>query len=306
MKLKILILSVLFVFLTATPFLQMQESNILVFYHQKDHETALITLEVLKNAQMRLQKNYGLQPRHIQIYIAGSASEYEQLAGSDSPVWSSGLASGDRMLVKSLSFSRQTMKEFRSTLIHEHVHLSLSPYTVPVWFNEGLAQYEAGTFDLQQKIQLSRALMSGSLMSLWEIEGLYEMPRNKAGLAYAQSVAAVDLLISRYGPALIEKNLYFTEKYSDFSLAFRNTYLMSPEHFEKILQQSFKQRYRFYILLDINGMFWLVLTALFILGYVLTRIRRYRLMRKWEQEEVRDDFNENGDSNGENEKIFKS
>lgn len=296
MKLKILICLCLFSLLSAASFLQMRESLVSVFYHDKDRETAVQTLELLSRQQTGLQERYGLQPKAMEIYIAGSESEYAQLAGQDSPAWSSGLASGFRMLVKSPRFSRRTMAEYRQTLLHEGVHLALSHILLPVWYNEGLAQYEAGTFGLAQKIRLSRAIAANAIMSLREIEGLYEMSQQEASLAYAQSVAAVDFLISRYGSALLEKNLYFTEKYDDFSLAFRNSYLMTPEYFEKQLQAALKQRYRFYILLDINGVFWFILTGLFILGYILTKIRRYRLVKKWEQAESEVPYNESDDT----------
>lgn len=296
MKPKILICLCLFNLLFAASFLQMRESLVSVSYHDKDRETATQTLELLSRQQAELQERYGLTPKNMEIYIAESKAEYAELAGMDSPEWSSGLASGGRMLVKSPAFSRQTMPEYRQTLLHEGLHLALSHMQLPVWFNEGLAQYEAGTFGLSQKIELSRAITAKRLMPLQEIEGLYEMSRERAGLAYAQSVAAVDVLISRYGPSLLEKILYFTEKYGDFSLAFRNVYLMTPAYFEKVLQEALKERYRFYILLDVNGMFWFFVAGLFILGYILTKIRRYRLLKKWEQAETEVQYNESNDT----------
>ncbi|MDD3715561.1 MAG: hypothetical protein PHT46_00480 [Candidatus Marinimicrobia bacterium] len=286
MKPKILFLVLLFSFICAQEKLQIVAEQVRIYHSRRDSTIAAMALRTLEEKQEKLQETYGLEKAHIEVYIAADPAEYSRLAGSASPFWSMGLASGNRMLIKSPSFSRQSLQEFQKTLLHECVHLALSEYPLPLWFNEGFAQYEAGTFSMEQKILLARTVLANAFLTFRQIEELQEMSASRAELAYAQSVSAVDFLISNYGRELLEKCLLFSKKYNDFPTAFRNAYLMTPEHFEKRWQDHAKKRYRFYLALDLRGTFWLFLSGLLILGYILTKLRRRRILKKWEQEEA--------------------
>jgi hypothetical protein len=285
MKLKVMILCCLFITLSAAAREEIQRDGVHIYFAEKDRNIAVMTAEDIAAQQDRLKERYGLSVQPVHIYIAKDEEEYRKLAGSSSPLWSAGLASGDRMLVKSPAFSRQTITEFRRTLLHETVHLALNGLELPRWFNEGLAQYESENFGLRHKIRISRAVWQDELILFREIENLMRMPAAKADLAYAQSIAAVDHLIGKYGVQLCTKCLYFTKKYTHFSTGFRNAYLMSPEVFERQWREHVKDEYRLYILLDVRGTFWLLITGLFLLGYLATRVRRRHLLKKWEQED---------------------
>ncbi|MBW6458704.1 MAG: hypothetical protein K0B52_06035, partial [FCB group bacterium] len=79
--------------------------------------------------------------------------------------------------------------------------------------------------------------------------------------------------------------LDLSKNYEHFPTGFRNAFLMTPVEFERHWQEQAKKRYRIYVLLDVGSSFWVLLTVLFILGYVLTRFRRWKLLKKWEQDE---------------------
>ena len=291
MKNKFLIMFFAFSFLLspkvgfASAAMQLSVGNISVYYAEQDKHIAELAAKTVNRQQQHLYEQYALEQNPMIIYIAQDASQYRQYSGSSSPLWSMGLAFNDRMLVKSPSFSHQTLTAFRKTLIHETVHLAVTSYDLPVWFNEGLAQYEAGQFSITQKTLLSRAAWSDRFIPFRDIEYLIQMPAAKAKLAYAQSVAAVDYMIDYFGVELVAKSLYLIKKYEHFSTGFRNAFLMSPEAFEKKWQENSKKHYRIYLLLDTGSIFWIPLTVLFVLGYVLTRYRRKKLLKRWEQEE---------------------
>ncbi|MDZ7820958.1 MAG: peptidase MA family metallohydrolase [Candidatus Marinimicrobia bacterium] len=279
MKRKLFTLIWLFTFLAAAPRQEMQQGKVRVYFAEKDRHIAVIAVKAAAGQQERLTDRYGLSVRNMHIYIAENAQQYSQLSGTSSPVWSAGLASHDRMLVKSPSFSRQTLAEFRRTLRHETVHLAVSGLELPVWFNEGFAQYESEDFSLNHKVLLSRAVWQKGFIPFREIEHLTRMQKRDAELAYAQSLAAVSYLVGQYGPELLAKCLYFTKKYAHFSTGFRNAYLMPPEAFERQWREEAEKRYRFYIILDMRGAFWMLITLLFLLGYLLFRLRQHRLLK---------------------------
>ena len=296
MKLKIHIFILFFSFLSASSFQQIAQDHISVYFEEKDRNIAASALQTVYEQQERLQKQYGLPSRNMHIYIAPDENSYRQMAGSASPLWAAGLAGGDRMLIKSPSFSTQTLPAFRKTLRHETVHLSLSGYDIPVWFEEGLAQYESGDWDFSKKMILSRAAWQRQFIPFRDIEQLTRMSAREAELAYAQSLSAIDRIISHFGVELLARSLDLTKTYDDFNKGFRNAYLMSTEDYERLWQEYAVKRYRFYLFTDLGAFFWPMTVVLFILGYFLTRLRRRKLLKQWERDELESEFGEKDDA----------
>ncbi len=290
MKIKHLyIILALFTLLFAIPDKQLNLDDIHIYFAEKDTRIAQAALELVYQQHERLVKQYDLEVNPLHIYIADDKDIYRKYSGSNSPVWSAGLASDDKMLVKSPSFSRQSLADFQKTLLHETVHLAVNGIPLPVWFNEGLAQYEAGQFGIQQRVLVSRAFWRGDLMRAHEIEYLNMMDHNKAEIVYAQSAAMVDHLIEHFGIKLVSKCLYFTRETQSFEKGFTSAFLMSPAHFEKLFKEQAKSRYRFYILLDQRNL-WVLAPFILILGFILTKIRRRKLLREWESAESEEEF----------------
>ena len=286
MKIKIFSLIILFFsLLFATPNKQLTLDNVRVYYAENDTKIAEASSKIVNKQLLRLSKQYYLDVRPLHIYIADNSDTYKQYSGSSSPVWSIGLASDDRMLVKSPSFSRQTLRDFQQTLLHESVHLAVEDIPLPVWFNEGFAQYEAGQFDLQKRILLSRAFWHQNLMTLNTIEHLMQMPQTKAKIAYAQSVAMVEYLNEYFGVGLVSKCLIYTKEFQNFDKGFRKAFLMSPEKFELLWRNNVIKRYRFYILLDQNNFIWIIAPFILILGFILSKARRRKMLKEWENSE---------------------
>ncbi len=238
MKIKIFSLLILsFIVLLAIPDKQLVTGNVHIYFAEKDENIARISLDIVQGQQQRLWEQYKLKPDPIHITIADNEDVYKQYSGSSSPAWSVGLASDDRMLVKSPSFSRQSLNDFQKTLLHETAHLAVSGIPLPVWFNEGFAQYEAGQFDLQKRVLVSKAFWRNKLDWAYEIEHLMQMDQAKAEIAYAQSVAMVDYLIEYFGVALVGKCLFYADELNDFEKGFTNAFLMKSQSFEKLFRE---------------------------------------------------------------------
>jgi Peptidase MA superfamily len=291
-KMKIKIFSIFILSLTllfAIPDKQLTMDGVSVYFADKDEKIAEISLKIVHTQRERLIALYGLKVKPIHIHIADDQKTYNKYSGSNSPAWSVGLAGHDKMLVKSPSFSRQTLKNYQETLLHETVHLALEGIPLPVWFNEGLAQYEAGQFSLQKHIIVSRQYWQHNLMSYQKIEQLMQMPQATAEIAYAQSVAMVDFLVDYFSVGLVGKCLLYAGTYQDFEKGFQSAFLMSSQNFITLWQEEAKNQYRLYIFLDQNNIIWILAPIILILGFILTRLRRRKLLKKWEAAELEED-----------------
>jgi hypothetical protein len=88
---------------------------------------------------------------------------------------------------------------------HEVAHIVFdeavrNPYGYPPrWLNEGIAVYLAKGYDDGDRAQVEGAARSGSIIPLEGLAGQFPTRPSRFGLAYAESVAAVDHLIRTQG-----------------------------------------------------------------------------------------------------------
>jgi hypothetical protein len=88
---------------------------------------------------------------------------------------------------------------------HEPTHIVFSdatrnPYHEPPrWLNEGFAQYIAQGYDPDSRSTVTRSVQSGSMPSLLALTNYFPLDSNRIYLAYAESVAAVDMIVGKYG-----------------------------------------------------------------------------------------------------------
>ncbi|HET7169556.1 MAG TPA: peptidase MA family metallohydrolase [Candidatus Limnocylindrales bacterium] len=88
---------------------------------------------------------------------------------------------------------------------HELVHLVVdtaarNPYHyLPRWLNEGLAQYLSQGYDADSRRSVGSAARNGDLIPLDGLTGQFPTSADRFGLAYAESLSAVDFLIRAHG-----------------------------------------------------------------------------------------------------------
>ncbi len=94
---------------------------------------------------------------------------------------------------------------------HELTHLVFdtavqNPYHVPPrWFDEGLAVYLSQGYDAGDRDLVRTAVDGGGLMPLSALGGEFPTTSDRAALAYAESVSALDFLVRTHGPSALER-----------------------------------------------------------------------------------------------------
>ena len=130
------------------------------------------------------------------IYLYPSKEVY--MAKTGAPEWSAGLAHGD---ITKISLYEGVKELERSILPHELTHLILyelwGKKPIPLWLNEGMAQFEEEVENeiFHRKKIMKNMVRSGAYFKLNKLFAMRHVPSNNVSLFYAQSASVIDYLI---------------------------------------------------------------------------------------------------------------
>ena len=121
---------------------------------------------------------------------------------------------------------------------HEPTHIVFSdatknPYHEPPrWLNEGFAQYIAQGYDPDSRSTVTQSAGNGTMPSLLALTNYFPLDSTRIYLAYAESVAAVDLMVSKYGKPDILKLVHAYATGSSDDQAFQAAFGMDVTAFD--------------------------------------------------------------------------
>jgi hypothetical protein len=207
------------------------------------------------------------------------------------PEWANGIAFARYgvAVLKSPRFDRDR-GDLAQTAAHEAVHLMLEQGArnadIPVWFNEGLSQFLAGQQVYLDIHMLARAVFSGRLLSLWDIQHLLSMNSGTAHLGYAQSLVAVEYLHERYGDGGLSNLVSEMRRGKEIEAAFALLFSRTTAQFEREYLVMLKERYSGALWTD--GELWI--SAAFVLlvfwvGWAAWR-KRKKTLERWRAEQI--------------------
>ena len=162
-------------------------------------DIALAVLDALETIYNSVGTDLGHFPETRVPVILYTKRDYREVTRS--PDWSGGLYDGKiRLPVGGLT---EITPELRATLRHEYTHAvvrELTKGTCPVWLNEGIAELQGRLENNTPLTALRRAVKGGGLLPLQSLEGPFtSLDGSKVRLAYEQSYAVVNFMVSRYG-----------------------------------------------------------------------------------------------------------
>ncbi len=198
-------------------------------------------LKRLEAAFRELESDLDVYPRETIVVLLYPDQDFRDITRSAS--WVGALNDGKiRVPVSGLS---QMTPELSRVLKHELTHSFIRQVTVgrcPVWFNEGLAQFEEGAATAELGQQLARAfryappylVLEGSFMGL---------SPGAAALAYAKSLAGVEYLRETYGHGEIRRLLKSMSANPDFSTLLRSELRLTYPALEDGVAAYVQKRY---------------------------------------------------------------
>lgn len=211
------------------------------------------------------------------------------MLGIKLPEWGGGGALGTDSIFIPLDVEYAFFhQDFQRIITHELVHLIISRrygnINVPRWFHEGMAMALSGEIDSDAPITLSKAILSGKLLSLDSIKYVNRFKRDKAHLAYCQSHFAVQFLMSQYGQDLLPELLSEIKDRSSFESACIHVFGLNKREIDSVVNQAIRSQYHFSFLLD-DTFFWFLILVLAISGFIATALRKKKRIKELELDE---------------------
>ena len=164
--------------------------------------TALATLEA---AYVDLGSHFQHWPKQKTEVILYGNRDFKSL--TNAPDWSGGLYDGKiRIPVGGLTGMNENL---RRILYHEYAHVlirALARNHVPLWLNEGLAQWTTGetTANLDQQLASGEKFLPFARFE----KSFADLTETEAPLAYTQSLSLTCFIIERFGEAQIIEVLH--------------------------------------------------------------------------------------------------
>lgn len=296
---KMLIKVLLFPFVTLTvtqgytsSYQVIRHQNFLIKYEIDSENMALKVVALLEKNVVKIEEFYDTTVNTpVSIIVTGSSADFEAYSNSSFPTWTGAayLSSRDIILLKNPSWANQEI-DFQREFVHELSHLyfdkKFGESEIPLWYNEGLAEYlSVGSVNLHSGLVLSNAIWAKSILPLGRIDSLLSFSKQKAELAYVQSLSAVMFLFDRLGnhenPNLFHQSI--VEK--GWANAFQQNVGMDLVDFEIAWYRHVDDKYRWLFILNVENLIWVALLLVLMIGMYLIRYRNKKILEKWEYEE---------------------
>ena len=218
--------------------LEYRDAATLHFYFSRNYGQRAES--VIRTAQSAADKTLRFLPKetveNIHVYLIGDINEYFEALDSNgrAPAWAAGLTIlHDGVILIRLSSNGTSRIEPERTLAHELNHAALRRYIqnnyMPHWFYEGLAMLATDDWNQNRYEVISRAAMTGHLLTMDELDPAFGKTGAMVDLAYAQSAHFLRWLDKTYGDESIKKLIAEVAAGKPFDDAFTDSYGRSPK-----------------------------------------------------------------------------
>ncbi len=260
-------------------------------YEVGDSVLVRMLLEKVSPKITELEKFFGYKPGSvITICIACSDKAFRAATEDAVPEWAQAVAHIRRRLIVMKLDDAEQIKRSPQVLMHELAHMfiaqRLNDEQIPVWLNEGIAEYiSRAEFGLDEKVMLANALQSKSILPLSALDSLFNFRKPKARLAYAEAYSAVQYFISQFGEIKIQELLQNLGMYSSVNDAFLATIGYDQIDFEIMWYQDIYDRLRWLVILNFDNVFWVIIGILFVLAIIIVKIKNRKIIRGWDEDD---------------------
>lgn len=226
--------------------------NFEVYFYAGEDTLATIVLDLAEKAAVKLSDDLGHRlHKKVPIVIYESHYDFEQ-TNVITELIEEGVGGFTEVFKNRvvIPFSG-SYEELRHVVVHELTHAFMFDmmytgifdsilnaqylYQIPLWFSEGLAEYESSGWDETADMVMRDAAVSGYAVHLDMLGGGY--------LVYKQGQSAVDFLVKRYGREKLRDIVLSLKMNRNLESAFQKALGMGERKFSETWMQALRKQY---------------------------------------------------------------
>lgn len=270
-------------------------NNINIESHKHDSQYEEYTYKICQQESEKLEKLFELENSQIDILLFNSHNEFKKICGLSRHIQGVLISSQNKIFLKTPTLTSTNYKEYRKLVIHELIHLyhnrKLGLNLFPDWFNEGIAEYFSGSFQLKQKILLSKNIFTDNIPTLDKLINIEMKYNNRAAVKYIFSASIIEFLVVNYGDSVISEILTAMQGTKDFQSSLETITQLRYDVLTVYWKQYIKQKYSSLYFLDIQYIIWLFLPFVFIFSLIVKLIQNQLTIRIWKYERFEEQIN---------------
>jgi len=223
----------------------------------------------------------------IRVILAPNGSHLAQ----EAPEWMSGYALSHASTIvlltdRTLTYPNNSLNDvFLHEIAHILAHRAAGEQPLPRWFDEGLAMKAARAWDLEDRARLVWAMVSGTQVSLDELNTLFIKDDTSVRRAYVLAYAfTLDLL--EHTRRDVHKGILAKVKQGlSFSEAFAQTTIMTLTQAEESFWSRQTLWNRWIPVATSSGVVWLAITLLAFWAYTRQRKKTAAIKKQWREDD---------------------
>lgn len=177
-----------------------------------------------------------------------------------------------------------------SVLKHElwHILIHQAAGQIPLWFNEGVAQWVSEYSVFQDKAnELRWAALGNNLIPLDELTNTFPSTSPRIRLAYIQSESVVRFIAARYGPSAIKDIIYYLKNGAGFEEALTKAIRTDVTTIEAAWHKELEPNLlNLFMLAFTQRNIFIIIGILAILAFFMVRWRRKRRLKDMAEEDA--------------------
>jgi hypothetical protein len=223
----------------------------------------------------------------IRVILAPNDSPSAQ----NTPEWMSGYAlSGASMIVlltdRAMTYPNDSLNDvFLHEIGHILAHRAAGGQPLPRWFDEGLAMMTVRTWDIEDRTRLVWAMVSGTEVSLDDLNRLFSSDAHSVRRAYVLAHAFTLDLVEHTDPDAPKRILAKVKQGLSFPEAFAQATFMTLSQAEDAFWNRQTLWNRWIPVATSSGMLWLTITLLAFWAYTKQRRRTAAIKKQWREDD---------------------
>jgi hypothetical protein len=259
-----------------------------IYYEPGDLRVAKRVAEICEDEIPRLSEQLGItEVTPVVIEIADDITPYRRRSGNDLPRWGVAFAlMGQQRIIVDVKRAARALNSLEKVIPHELSHLYVAQRVgnvrLPIWFLEGLAQWQAREWSLIDSWQLMNVVWGNKAPTLWQLIERYPRGEERARAAYRVSHAA---FVYRFGSLAHELPLFLdtVARHGDFERAFEDYWGEETTVFYARFHKDLEAKYRSRLLLFQPAPLFSLVAALFLFVILRYSLRKRRKLKDLER-----------------------